>query len=101
MVLDRHETYVATEAARVLRPGGRFVTQQVDGRDFDQIHALLGGETAYPHVTVDRFHADAETGGLEVVEAHDWEGAVRFADVATLSRRTCAWCRGTFPTTSP
>lgn len=84
VVLDRHEAYVASEIARVLRPGGRFVTQQVDGRDFEQSQVLFGGENAYAHVTLDQFRADAETAGLEVVEALDWKGTQRFADVATL-----------------
>ncbi|WP_347349944.1 class I SAM-dependent methyltransferase [Intrasporangium sp.] len=84
VVLDGHEAYVASEIARVLRPGGRFVTQQVDGRDFEQTHALFGSENAYVHVTLDRFREDAETAGLEVVEAHDWQGTMWFDDVATL-----------------
>lgn len=84
VVLDRHEAYVASEVARVLRPGGRFVTQQVDGRDFEQTHGLFGGENAYGHVTLHRFREDAEAAGLDVAEAHEWEGTMRFNDVATL-----------------
>ena len=53
VVLDRHESYVATEVFRVLRPAGAFVTQQVDGRDFEETHALFGGTPAYSHVTLD------------------------------------------------
>ena len=43
VVLDRHESYVASEVFRILRPGGVFVTQQVDGRDFEETHSLFGG----------------------------------------------------------
>ena len=34
VVLNRHEAYDAAEVRRVLSHGDRFLTQQVDGRDF-------------------------------------------------------------------
>lgn len=85
LVLDRHEAYDAGEAARVLRPGGTFLTQQVDGRDLADLSDLLGGgPTAYPQVTLDRFRAEAEDAGLGVDLAEDWSGELRIADVDTL-----------------
>jgi SAM-dependent methyltransferase len=41
LVLNRHEAFNAAEVARVLAPGGRFLTQQA-GSAPDQFHALLG-----------------------------------------------------------
>lgn len=84
VVLARHESYHAPEVARVLAPGGRFVTQQVDGRSYDETRALFGGPNPLAGVTLGRFRAQAEAVGLEVAEALEWWGAIRFADVATF-----------------
>ena len=43
VVLNRHELDDPAEVFRVLRPGGVFLTQQVDGRDSEETHALFGG----------------------------------------------------------
>jgi SAM-dependent methyltransferase len=84
-VLDRHEAYDAAEVARVLRPDGRFLTQQVDHRDLADLSDLLGGEpTSYGHVTLERFREDASSAGLVVDLAESWAGELRIADVDTL-----------------
>ena len=84
VVLVRHEAYVATEVARVLTPGGRFLTQQVDGRDSAEMHALFGSEPAYSHITLPHLRAEAEDAGMAVETAQEWRGTMRFADVSTL-----------------
>ena len=43
LVLNRHEAYAPAEVRRVLRPGGRFLTQQADSAGADA-RALLGLE---------------------------------------------------------
>ena len=85
LVLDRHEAYDVHEVARVLRRSGLLLTQQVDGHDLADLNELLdGGPTAYAHVTLDRFRADAESAGLVVELAEAWSGDLRIADVDTL-----------------
>lgn len=86
VVLARHESYVVTEVFRVLRPGGRFLTQQVDGRDFDETQTLFGAKSNYGHVHLESFRAEATTAGFEVLAAEEWQGQARFADVTTLVR---------------
>jgi SAM-dependent methyltransferase len=86
VVLDRHESYDAEEVLRVLRPGGVFLTQQVDGRDFEETQAIFGGTTRYPHINLADLRAEAERAGFVVEAAEEWRGQVRFADVATLVR---------------
>ena len=86
VVLDRHESYDAAEVLRVLRPGGVFLTQQVDGRDFEETQAIFGGTTGYPHITLANLRDDAERAGFVVEAAEEWRGDARFADVATLVR---------------
>jgi hypothetical protein len=84
VVLDRHESYVAAEVFRVLTPGGVFLTQQVDGRDFEESHRLFGGSTAYPHITMAHLRAEAEVAGFVVERAEEWSGTMRFPDVGAF-----------------
>jgi SAM-dependent methyltransferase len=42
LVIDRHESYLAAEVRRVLRPGGRFITQQCGGTHHAELNDLLG-----------------------------------------------------------
>jgi SAM-dependent methyltransferase len=84
VVLDRHESYVAAEVFRVLAPGGVFLTQQVDGRDFEESHRLFGGSTGYPHITIQHLRAEAEAAGFVVERAEEWAGTMRFADVGAF-----------------
>ncbi|MGZ8736957.1 MAG: class I SAM-dependent methyltransferase [Nocardioides sp.] len=86
VVLDRHESYDAAEVLRLLRPGGVFLTQQVDGRDFEETQAIFGGTTGYPYITLANLRDEAERAGFVVEAAEEWRGAARFADVATLVR---------------
>lgn len=86
VVLARHEAYDAAEVARVLRPGGAFLTQQVDGRDVVELRELLDEPVRYPYVRLDRFADDARAAGLEPLEAREWAGQIAFDDVTTLLR---------------
>ena len=84
VVLSRHEAYDIGEVGRVLREGGWLVTQQVDGRNLDDLGALFGGAPAYPDVTLEVFRAEAEQAGLIVEVAQEWSGPIRFDSVDTL-----------------
>jgi len=84
VVLDRHESYDAREVARVLAPGGRFLTQQVDGRDKPDLLERFGLTPAFPQVTLDRFVAAAKAAGLIVERAEEWWGNSVFTDVGAL-----------------
>ena len=85
VVLDRHEAYVAAEVLRVMRPGGRFLTQQVDGRNFPETQAMFGGQSNYPDITLANLSAEAVAAGFEVLAAEEWQGQSRFADVASCA----------------
>jgi hypothetical protein len=83
-IINRHESYDAREIARVLRDGGIFCTQQVDGRNMDDLYSLFDMETAYPHVNLASFQQELESVGLHIQEALNWQGKVNFADVSAL-----------------
>jgi hypothetical protein len=61
-----------------------FLTQQVDGRDFEESHRLFGGATAYPHITMEHLRAEAETVGFVVARSEEWSGTMRFPDVGAF-----------------
>ena len=84
VVLSRHEAYVAGEVARVLKRGGTFLTQQVDGRNLADLSAVFGAGPAYPAVTLAAFRGAAERAGLLVRRAEDWTGTITFVDVDCL-----------------
>lgn len=84
VVLARHEAYCAREVVRVLRPGGWFVTQQVDGRNLEDLAAIFGAGPAYPEVTLERLQQEAHDAGLVIERAQEWSGPIRFDCVDTL-----------------
>lgn len=84
LILNRHESFDVTEVTRVIRPGGIFYTQQVDGRNLDDLRAVFGGEPSYPHVRLDHFEAQIMSAGLVVVQSGDWQGKATFSDVGAL-----------------
>lgn len=47
LVIDRHESYNPAEVLRILKPGGRFITQQVGGRDCRELNELLQDEVHF------------------------------------------------------
>jgi SAM-dependent methyltransferase len=84
LVLCRHEQYAASEVARVLRPGGWFLTQQVEGHDLDDLAAVFGAGPARPAVTMSSQRRQLEEAGLVVERAQAWHGRIRFDAVETL-----------------
>ena len=86
LVLNRHEAFVAEQVHRVLQPGGWFLTQQVDGRSFDETQQLFGGTSRYRHVTLPNMRREIEDAGLAVERADDWVGALTFASISAMVR---------------
>ena len=83
-MLSRHEAYTAAEVARVLKHGGAFLTQQVDGRNLADLSAVFGTGPAYPGVTLAAFRREAEDVGLVVRRADEWTGTISFINVDSL-----------------
>ena len=87
MVINRHGEYVPDEIARVLRPGGLFITQQV-GADNDRelVELLLENPPALPfplqrlEIAARRF----EQAGFTVLEGQEAHRPIRFWDVGAL-----------------
>ena len=88
LVLSRHESYVPSEVARVLAPGGRFLTQQLGTGRYDDLHEALG-VPARPAsrgpwtlaLAVEQLHS----AGLRVIDSAEAELETSFADVGALA----------------
>lgn len=84
LVLNRHEAFNAAEVARILRPGGVFLTQQVGGRELEELYTIFDFAPSYPHVTLENFRQQLEAAGLRTEKALAWRGESRFDDVGAL-----------------
>ncbi|MDA8284801.1 MAG: methyltransferase domain-containing protein [Actinomycetota bacterium] len=85
LVVCRHEAFVASEVARVLGAGGRFVTQQAASSS-DQLRQLLALEPApHPAMDLDLLVSQTRAGGLVVDDARAGCETVTFADIGALA----------------
>lgn len=84
VVVDRHGGYDAAEVARVLRPGGVLLSDQVAGDDVVDLHAVFGAPLPRPHLTLDSRAGELTDVGLEVTRREPWHGPLAFDDVAAL-----------------
>jgi len=84
VVLCRHESFDPSEVARILRRGGKFLTQQVGARDFAGLNEHLGAQLSYPDWTLATARAQVEAAGLTVLRAEQWIGDAGFRDIGAL-----------------
>jgi SAM-dependent methyltransferase len=84
LVINRHEAFVASEVARVLAPGGTFVTQQVDGGAWDDLQAALGLPREQKGSWLGLAIEQCESAGLRVIETMRGIETLRFDDVGAL-----------------
>ena len=96
VVLNRHAPAVAAEVARVLRPGGYFVTQQVGGRNTQNLFEAFawGSNGAYweaywrqrgvPPSSVAHLGAAFQEAGCAMVAQGEYDVGYRFLDVASF-----------------
>src|SRR5262249_7107155 len=73
LVINRHESFAAPEVARVLRPGGRFLTQQAGGKDCIELNHLLHTqvEKHYLDWTPDAARAQLEEAGFTILRQEE------------------------------
>lgn len=86
-VISRHESFCADEVRRVLKPGGRFVTQQVGGKNDRELSLRLieGFRPAFPdHDLAHNVRALSEA-GFEILRAEEYFGPIRFYDTGALA----------------
>ena len=86
LVIDRHESFIASEVFRVLKPLGRFVTQQVGSDNFPELNSMLGAED---HPAQNRWNLEEAVrqiseAGLEVTDSRKARLEARFVDVGAV-----------------
>ncbi|MDJ0335061.1 methyltransferase domain-containing protein [Salinibacterium sp. G-O1] len=74
-----------TEIARVLRPGGTFLSQQVGhGTNRDLYEFMMGPQWVDPVSTIERLETGARAAGLAVVDLRQESPRLEFFDVAAV-----------------
>jgi SAM-dependent methyltransferase len=86
LVVSRHPTVVLwNEIARVLQPGGTYLSQQVgSGSVHELTDAMMGPQPIGQERSVPRAIADAEVAGLAVVDLQEAALPMEFYDVAAV-----------------
>jgi SAM-dependent methyltransferase len=85
LVLNCHGHLNGPEIARVLRPGGVFLTQQVGGGNLADLTRLFGASVAPGgDNTLDGVSAQLEAAGLAIMHGEAWTGRQSFSDVGAL-----------------
>lgn len=85
LVLNRHADTHWSEIARVLRPGGTFLSQQVGGRNLEGLARALGGPcSSWSDWGPGRARSEAEEAGLAVIDLREELPRTVFFDVAAV-----------------
>lgn len=84
LVLNRHAAFNAAEVARILAPGGAFLTQQVHGRWAEDLLAAFDAKPEQPDDAPEKHVLRLEATGLTIVTAQEWQGRLQFTDVDAI-----------------
>jgi SAM-dependent methyltransferase len=85
LVISRHTAYNLAEVARILKPGGIFLTQQGDGRWLQDLIRFMGSAPQYSHFNLNYTLGKLlrET-NLQLQLAESWAGYLTFYDVGAI-----------------
>ena len=86
LVINRHGDFDASEAFRLLRQNGLFITEQVgEDNDRDLVELVLPGtDKAFPHLNLTDQRKHFENAGFEIVRAEEAYRPIRFYDVGAF-----------------
>jgi SAM-dependent methyltransferase len=84
LVLNRHGAFNANEVARILAPGGIFLTQQVHGLFAYDLLEHFGASPQWPDATYEDAIMRLAAAGMELLQGEDWRGKLVFKDVGAL-----------------
>ena len=84
LVLNRHAQFNPGEVARVLSPGGTFLTQQVHGMSLWDLLAAFDAAPPFPENAPAKYVPKLEEAGLVMEAVEEWEGRMAFLDVGAI-----------------
>lgn len=84
LVLNRHAGFNPAEVARILAPGGVFLTQQVHGLWAHDLLAAFNVKPQWPQATPENYLPRLQAAGLTIVHSEEWTGSLAFTDVAAI-----------------
>ncbi|GIE99006.1 class I SAM-dependent methyltransferase [Paractinoplanes rishiriensis] len=88
LVLSRHGRLPADDICRLLRPGGRLLSQQVGSDDLAGLNEALGAPPPYHRQwTGETAAAALEQAGLDVIDVREERPSITFHDVASVVRQ--------------
>jgi SAM-dependent methyltransferase len=84
LIVNRHAAFNPAEVARMLAPGGTFLTQQVHGLTLHDLLAVFDAKPQWPNATPEHYLPRLTAAGLTIVTANDWSGVLAFTDVGAV-----------------
>ena len=85
LIINHHERFISKEVARILRPGGRFITQQVGERNNVELNRWLEGlSVPEPPSSLGRAFDYLAQAGLEVDEHREVFPKATFYDIGAV-----------------
>ncbi len=84
LILNRHAAFNPAEVARCLSPHGTFLTQQVHGLYAWDLIAAFDATPEWPDATPAKYVPQLQAAGLTITDVQEWQGVLRFTDVAAL-----------------
>ena len=84
LVLNRHGAMNAKEISRVLSKGGIFLTQQVEGRNLEDLKNFFNAKLKYKSNTLEKRRKELVDAGFKIKKTISWEGKIVFKDVGAL-----------------
>lgn len=84
LVLNRHAAFNPHDVARVLSPGGSFLTQQVHGMWAWDLLEAFDATPERPEATPAKYVPLLEAAGLAIQNVEEWEGRLAFTDVGAI-----------------
>lgn len=86
VVANRHEDFNPSEVSRILNPGGLFITQQVGGKNDEELSLRLLPDFVppFPEHTLEKNKMALEQAGFQILKSEEAFTPLRFYDVGAL-----------------
>ncbi len=84
LVISRHEAYIPEEVARILKPGGRFITQQCGGYGEVDLIEYFKGKIEPMDLTAAVASRQLEEAGFNIVDSQEVYPEYSFLDIGAV-----------------